>query len=575
MASRQVCGCAVIVGAILTAALPARAELYRWEWTNPADTSDPLGGRQASTTVLSPTTPGQLQTWDGLSLQQAWFRDANVRFSSFASADLRDADFARAGAAYAQFPGANIADGFFAQANLQGATFSNATLPRAVFTGATLQETSFQGAVMPNAKFAGTPVPGTDFSNADLTGSDFSASTVVGSKFISAKLDNASFAGATLDEWNFSHGVSGTVDFGGASLRNANFDNAYLRGVAFSGTGEVGQSVNADLTGATFRGATLEFEYSGGETTARGADFTNATFTNSGFWGWDLAGAKFVNASFDNQVIAFSSLQDVDFTGMSIQGGQLDLTNSDLRGATGFTAGPTQMMTSMTILPDGTISNSGGGNGLWVRPHAITARTDSLVLPEGWLLIDGGGRLNVATTVETSGDSRILVLGDLEVGTSLTIGAGGSLWGSGPITTPLLLNHGVVSPGNLVGPMSITGDLRNEGSILFHIAGTEAGQFGQLIVDGDILAGGTIALESIEGYAPAPGDQFRLLSWTGSLTDEFTFDFSLLNLPDGWHMDPTIDANGLTLTVSVPEPVSGIAIFLAGACAMLRRNRAA
>jgi len=79
-------------------------------------------------------------------------------------------------------------------------------------------------------------------------------------------------------------------------------------------------------------------------------------------------------------------------------------------------------------------------------------------------------------------------------------------------------------------------------------------------VDGNVTLDGTIQVD-FDGYSPTSGDEFILLTWTGTLlADSATFD--LAPLASGLHYEEVVSGNQLTLEVLAPEP-STLGLMLA------------
>jgi hypothetical protein len=88
-------------------------------------------------------------------------------------------------------------------------------------------------------------------------------------------------------------------------------------------------------------------------------------------------------------------------------------------------------------------------------------------------------------------------------------------------------NEGVLAPGgnggNGVGTFSIQGDYYqgSTGVLEMGLGGVAAGQYDVLAVSGKAFLGGTLLTSAVNGYSPAAGDSFKLISYK-SRTGEFT-----------------------------------------------------
>ena len=145
--------------------------------------------------------------------------------------------------------------------------------------------------------------------------------------------------------------------------------------------------------------------------------------------------------------------------------------------------------------------------------------------------------------------------GTLSAQSGVTVQAGGTLRGFGLVQSDVL-NAGSASPGesDAAGILTITGAYTQtaEGVLAIKLSGPAEGEFDQLQVAGQATldeTGATLTVSLFDGYAPAPGQDFPVLSWAG-----LTGAFAQVDLPsfDGGHLEVRYDATGLTL-VTVAE----------------------
>lgn len=226
--------------------LPARADIFEWEWIDPNDHS--LGKRKSTTLVPDGAGvnahPGANLT--GLNLTRAHMIGADLVGAQFDIATLIDADFSDANLFGTDFANA-FADGAdFRNANLNNARFGHfGTVTGSDFTGASVLGTTFQGMTQygfvaeqlySTASYKSLDLTGIDFSGNFLSEWNFAGQNLSGSEFAFAILTNADFTGANL---------SGS-DFLRATLTNANLTNAKLPSIRLT---------DADLTGTDTRSA--------------------------------------------------------------------------------------------------------------------------------------------------------------------------------------------------------------------------------------------------------------------------------------------------------------------------------
>jgi hypothetical protein len=147
------------------------------------------------------------------------------------------------------------------------------------------------------------------------------------------------------------------------------------------------------------------------------------------------------------------------------------------------------------------------------------------------------------------------------------------LTGSGTVSANVT-NGGQVLPGGrgAAGTLTIDGSYTQTatGAVDIDIGGTTAGsQYDQLDVSGTTSLGGSLDVALINGFHPAVGNTFQVLSF-GSSSGTFTA-FNGLNIGGGLFLDPVVSPGNLTLDtdqVSIGGapaiPLAGIPINLTG-----------
>ncbi|MGI8482244.1 MAG: beta strand repeat-containing protein, partial [Chthoniobacterales bacterium] len=124
---------------------------------------------------------------------------------------------------------------------------------------------------------------------------------------------------------------------------------------------------------------------------------------------------------------------------------------------------------------------------------------------------------------------------------------GGSLVGNGTITGPVRNNGGMIGPGHSPGTITITGNYIQgaNGVLTMEIGGTTPGTgYDQLVVGGGATLGGTLNITAINGFKPAVGDIYTLIS-AGS----FAGSFATVNI-SGFTGRIDYSSNGITLTIT-------------------------
>jgi hypothetical protein len=134
----------------------------------------------------------------------------------------------------------------------------------------------------------------------------------------------------------------------------------------------------------------------------------------------------------------------------------------------------------------------------------------------------------------------------------VTINAG-SLLGKGSLTGSVT-SSGLVTPGDsatkpgILSPNTYT--QKATGSLNIDIGGTTVGtQYGQLAVTNGASLNGTLNIKLVNGFVPAIGHTFTIL--TASAISGTFATVTGLSINSGQHFDPPVyNANGVTLTVA-------------------------
>jgi len=161
---------------------------------------------------------------------------------------------------------------------------------------------------------------------------------------------------------------------------------------------------------------------------------------------------------------------------------------------------------------------------------------------------------------------------------TITVDTGGLLNGQGGNIVSSVVNAGgTVTPGDATGIMHITGDYtQTAGTLLFEIDGLGPGQFDQMLVSGLAnITGGAIDIQFGNGFVPAAGESFDLLSAALGLTIGNVL-FDVTGLPAGVQFSDVFGPNGIELSFApgvsqgAPEPAAA-ALMTLGLAAVLAR----
>jgi hypothetical protein len=111
----------------------------------------------------------------------------------------------------------------------------------------------------------------------------------------------------------------------------------------------------------------------------------------------------------------------------------------------------------------------------------------------------------------------------------------GGLLAAEVVTFDLVNQGGVIAPGASPGSTHVQGDLTiASGSLLMEIAGASAGQFDEIVVDGALAAGGSLAVNLLDGFTPTAGATFDLLDFA-SASGAFTLQLPALGGGLAWN----------------------------------------
>jgi uncharacterized protein YjbI with pentapeptide repeats len=327
-----------IAVAVLVFASAAHADIFQWEYINPAD---PSQGKRQSTT-LAPHGAG-VDAVPGVDLAS---RDLTMAY--LIGADLRDAFLW----------GATLTDADFAGAHVGGADFTKGDLGCDVFicglpgTGITLAQLystanyqahdltaiglrrnylssgNFAGQNLRNAHFSQAILTDADFTDAELAGAEFYATGITLAQLYSAAsykvhdLTGIGLGGNDLSSANFAGQILSNANFSGATLTDADFTDAEVRGASFF------RNYCLDCYDPQGTGISLEQLYS--TASYRAHDLRGIDLTHNELAGGDFTRQNLMNANFSE-----AYLTDADFNGAEIGGAKFDVYG--YYGGTGIT----------------------------------------------------------------------------------------------------------------------------------------------------------------------------------------------------------------------------------------------
>jgi len=139
----------------------------------------------------------------------------------------------------------------------------------------------------------------------------------------------------------------------------------------------------------------------------------------------------------------------------------------------------------------------------------------------GLVAIENGGIFGVGGTLSINVGTVRLTDATLNAG-HLSVGANGTLAGTGRLIVAGIETDGQISPGNSPGTLTIEGDLVvNAGGVIdAEVAGPDD-LSDHLVVTGNATLNGTLVLHFMNGFAPKTSDHFEVLHVNGATTGDF------------------------------------------------------
>jgi hypothetical protein len=200
---------------------------------------------------------------------------------------------------------------------------------------------------------------------------------------------------------------------------------------------------------------------------------------------------------------------------------------------------------SLTVKNGKTITTKAFGNA-----GAVTigpGSNSSLTAPSTGYTQSGG------TTSLTDATSKLIASG----ASGKVVINGGTLSGIGTVQapgSPGLTNAATVSPGLSQGTLTVTGSYSQSGSLPIEIGGAGAGQFDVVNVSGAATLSGTLTLSTVNGFSPAVGQTFTIMSYashTGCFTTINGRDLGSVGA--GIYYDVACNATNVVVTVKRAE----------------------
>lgn len=198
---------------------------------------------------------------------------------------------------------------------------------------------------------------------------------------------------------------------------------------------------------------------------------------------------------------------------------------------------PVKIQTA-TLTNNGTITNPTTQNELWFTGGNTT------INGSGAIVLRNGSAMNL-------------------MGNTITNGPNHTLKGDGVIHTNggTFLNNGIVAPGESPGTLTFNGNFTQteNGTINIEIGGNTAGSsYDHVVVNGTATLNGALKITLVDGYRPALGDVFTILS-----PSAVNGSFAQINAP-GMEVQANYAAGAITVTVTKLAPIINSATSASG-----------
>ena len=190
-------------------------------------------------------------------------------------------------------------------------------------------------------------------------------------------------------------------------------------------------------------------------------------------------------------------------------------------------------------------------------------------LAKSVLSLQGGQKLTTNTAFTNTGTTTVGVSSGLTVGSSYTQSGGattvdgtltaptglvlqkGSLVGKGTVAAAVT-SHASVTAGDSAtkpGTLTVSGSYTQQSTGILNISvgGTAAGQFGDLAVSNGVSLGGTLSIKLINGFVPAIGNSFTIVTGSAVSNQFATVKGASINASE--HFQVNYSGTAVTLTV--------------------------
>lgn len=243
-------------------------------------------------------------------------------------------------------------------------------------------------------------------------------------------------------------------------------------------------------------------------------------------------------------------------------------TAGTLTGGT-YTVTGTLGMEGSIVTNDASITLTGAGaelQNILLATNALTGLASNATA--GTLSLQSGQALKTGTNLSNAGKVTVGTSSTLTVGGSYTQTAGtttvdgtatatsvslqkGSLVGKGTVGGSVTSSASVTAGDSSTKPgkLTLTGTYtqNSTGTLNISVGGTTAGTFGDLAVSNGVTLGGTLSIKLINGFVPAVGENFTILTGSAVSGQFATVKGTTINSSE--HFQVNYNATNVTLTV--------------------------
>jgi autotransporter-associated beta strand protein len=199
---------------------------------------------------------------------------------------------------------------------------------------------------------------------------------------------------------------------------------------------------------------------------------------------------------------------------------------------------------------------------------------------EGQLVVDGAEAALEGTTKVVIGESGMLSLSEGLIRTATLDNSDGGTFAftggrleTAQVVGDLTNDGGTFAPGQSPAITEVLGNYTQKaGTLSIEINGTTPGsEYDRLIVEGDLVAGGTLTVEVADEFDPTLGTRFESVVKADAIEGQFD-EILGQQLADNKHLVLEEMGDGTIDLVTVPEPLSAGYLAL-GAAALLSKRR--